>query len=1104
MNKSLLSIACGIVLSGAAPLYAEVISDTIAADIIEPANTYDSTAPTVLNMSVTTVIGAGPCITDTYTGCTLADILNDINPSDDFKPEVKVHMTAGDFPDDRLISNATLRQRGASSRGSAQKSFRIKLDSKKDLWRGERRIQLIKSMYDFSRVRNKLSYDLISEIPHLPSMRSQFVQLEITNEGNNEDYGLYTSIEHFGKEYLVRRDWDKDSRVYKAEYFDFYNDAALKIDSTTGKPVNKDAFEERLEIKRGKIHLDFANMLRDLNDPSIDFNTQIMGKYFNRDNYLSWFALNILVNNADTNFHNYYLYNPKGGDNFYMVPWDYDLTFGMNLDDPSEPIEQKARWSFSHGNWWGILLHRRFLSEAGNFDLLKAAVLEVKNKYLTEAKIQAKADRYYDIVFPILTQNPDWNHIYVQGNTNPERIADFNNIFAKLSKNVDLNYARFLERANDPMPFQMEKATFLADHQIKFKWDTSESLHNQAIFYELEISSTKDFKAGTIVRTIPNLTATEHTLTWTHPKGQYYFRIRSRDRANPQLHWQEANNEDDDLKYDNHVEIYGVKKLYVSKDGGTITPPTTGFLSNSNAAINVDGNISDWSTFTPFPSDPDDITNNSSHVIDWESVTIAHNDQTAYMLYKNYGAIGNYLEWGWQAFIDTDNNPTTGFQYGDTVGADYIIEGSHLLRYTGTGNSWNWTSVGNINHKTKNNTAEFGFPRSWLGNTNAMKIAFQGANESYGGNTVDTYPNNTNKSFVYSFGNTQPSGNQAPIANDTSISLTEDTQANTKLPANDPDGDVLNVIITQPPRNGTLNTSANGLFISYKANAGYTGKDSFKFKVADTSQLESNIATVSLTVAPKSTGVGISNPVNISGLNIDGKAQDWSNLTLFNSDPNDINSDAKNPIDWDAAGMAHSNDTIYLLYKNHNKISPNSTTGNDISWGWQTFLDTDKKSNTGYKLNSGIGAEYLIEGKTVFKYNGDGSNWSWVKKGKVNLKYENKTVELSFPRSWLSQHSNINIAFYGNNEAYHGHTFDNYPNIGGFEYHFRGTTQIANRRIPIASMQKAAVSSPTSHAPKAVVTTTSSVKSTRKGGGSFTWPLLTGLLLFIIRRRLLK
>ncbi len=49
----------------------------------------------------------------------------------------------------------------------------------------------------------------------------------------------------------------------------------------------------------------------------------------------------------------YYLYNPIDTDNFYILPWDYDVAFGADLDDPREGIELLPRWWFSVGNWWG-------------------------------------------------------------------------------------------------------------------------------------------------------------------------------------------------------------------------------------------------------------------------------------------------------------------------------------------------------------------------------------------------------------------------------------------------------------------------------------------------------------------------------------------------------------------------------------------------------------------------------------------------------------------------------------------------------------------------------------------------------------------------------
>ena len=179
---------------------ADVLSTTVASDIQEPAGTYDAGAPTLLNLFAKVILEEGVCLPDDYDGCTFNDVLNDINSTDDFKPEVKVHITGDGYPDDGLLSNAKIRQRGDTSRYAPQKSFRIKLDKNIPLWRGERRIQLLKSFWELSRIRNKLSYDLFSEIPHIPSMRSQFVNLTLDNQDVTEDLGLFTQVEYFGKE----------------------------------------------------------------------------------------------------------------------------------------------------------------------------------------------------------------------------------------------------------------------------------------------------------------------------------------------------------------------------------------------------------------------------------------------------------------------------------------------------------------------------------------------------------------------------------------------------------------------------------------------------------------------------------------------------------------------------------------------------------------------------------------------------------------------------------------------------------------------------------------------------------------------------------------
>ncbi|MBX3280416.1 MAG: tandem-95 repeat protein [Acidobacteria bacterium] len=89
--------------------------------------------------------------------------------------------------------------------------------------------------------------------------------------------------------------------------------------------------------------------------------------------------------------------------------------------------------------------------------------------------------------------------------------------------------------------------------------------------------------------------------------------------------------------------------------------------------------------------------------------------------------------------------------------------------------------------------------------------------------------------------------NRAPVAENLSISLDEDTSAGITLAAIDPDGDPLSFIIVAPPAHGSL--SGGGASRTYTPAPNYNGSDSFTFKATD-GALESAEATISITVTP--------------------------------------------------------------------------------------------------------------------------------------------------------------------------------------------------------------------------------------------------------------
>ena len=688
------------------------VFNPLPTDIHEPDSIYSSNPANMLRVDLRTVIGAGPCVAGDYSGCTLEDVNNDTDKTDDFEPEIKVHFQSDDFPDDGKVSNATLRLRGGASRLEDLKSYRIKLDSKKVLWRGERKLQINKHLSDLTRIKNKLSFDLMQKIPNLPSLRTQFVHMYL----DNKDYGLYTHVENVGKEYLLRRGFHKNSNVYKAYHLDFKLHPKLALDAN-GQPLDIKGFEYILEQKRGKDSKKLLEMLNAVNNYNNNFKNDVLDKYFNVNNLLTWEAVNILMGNTDVTTSNFYILNPKGKDTFYFLPWDYDSTWGYDWQPTIvEGDYVPGRRYRGPQNLWATEIGKRFLMQPGAITQLKRAVEEIKNNYLTPAKIQTLTNSYYNLVYPLLNQAPDLDYLDSNQPTEALLFEEYNRIYSELASTVETNYQRFLKDLNAPMPFHMN-TPYIEGNDIVFEWEKSFDLQGDNITYDLEIATSYKFEPNSIKFHVNNLATNGFRTTWMLPKGTYYFRIIARDSVNPQENWQGSFEEYYDKNSD--YTAYGVDKFTVDFDGHAIT------------SIVIDGDASDWQGKLNF-SDPKDI--DVSNVVDWVKGGYSQDSSKLYFAYKNEDAINPNNFWAWHVLINTDNNRQNGY-----YGYEYLLEGATLYKYTGNSNSWSWQSIGAVNYALNGKFAEFAIDKNLLGNSSSFQFLFFGSNSYLHAGTPTDY-----------------------------------------------------------------------------------------------------------------------------------------------------------------------------------------------------------------------------------------------------------------------------------------------------------------------------------------------------------------------------
>ena len=185
----------------------------------------------------------------------------------------------------------------------------------------------------------------------------------------------------------------------------------------------------------------------------------------------------------------------------------------------------------------------------------------------------------------------------------------------------------------------------------------------------------------------------------------------------------------------------------------------------------------------------------------------------------------------------------------------------------------------------------------------------------------------------------------------------------------------------------------------------------------------------------------ISNPVDSGEIIYDGKMDEWESLHSFGIDPIDINITEGQKVDWREAWIAHDSDNFYFGARYDTAI--------DMSWGHITYLDTDRKRDTGYRGVSDdmpIGVDYMIQGYNLWKYEGTGTSWSWSYGGALWRTWDKLNSEMSIPKSYLGNPFDMHVMFEGNNEPYGNTSRDFYPDTalsnGDYFTYSRGSSEV--------------------------------------------------------------
>ncbi|WP_025697291.1 CotH kinase family protein, partial [Paenibacillus forsythiae] len=443
--------------------------------------------------------------------------------------------------------NAHVSLRGSSTRYASQRSYKIKLNDQAGLWNDQRTLNLNKHAYDPSRLRNKLSFDLFETIPNITSLRTRFVHLYVKDlsEGGPAsskpfiDYGLYTQVEQPNKQFLKNHWLDPYGQLYKAVMFEFLpypEELRLQDDSL----YDKAKFETRLQINGREDHRKLLDMLKDVNNLSMPIN-EVISKHFDLDNYLTWMASDILMDNMDTNTQNFLLYSPLNSEKWYFLPWDYDG--GWELQQNSM---KGITYTSGISNYWGSKLHNRFFRSMENVNLLKDKMDELYRDYINNDIISKKVALYAPITQLYAGRQPDRGFLSVP-------VSDISKDLRTISTVPERSMKRFIEDIQKPKPFYLNDLLQEGTTSV-FHWDASFDLQGDNLEYEFTLS--RDPLFTKMVKRISTPGASVR-LSGLSP-GSYYWKVTVKDgKGHSQIAF--------DIYYDDEGTPYhGVREVKVN------------------------------------------------------------------------------------------------------------------------------------------------------------------------------------------------------------------------------------------------------------------------------------------------------------------------------------------------------------------------------------------------------------------------------------------------------------------------------------------------------------------------------------------------------------
>ncbi|MCD4683316.1 MAG: CotH kinase family protein [Bacteroidales bacterium] len=322
---------------------------------------------------------------------------------------------------------------------------------------------------------------------------------------NGDYFGLYLLVENMDEDFLFNRNINPSGNLYKA-----------KVDGACLSLYDNVFYHWDKKFDDDPYRYDLLDIIQDLNDiPDNDFKNFLVYN-FHYTEITGFIALNMLLANGSTYYHNYFLYNDKNdSQRWYFFPWDLDKTFS-----------DYSIWFPYHrtsGFWTADnpLVERSILDEEVFTDIL-GKLVELNLSFFNE-----------DYFFPIIDSLQNVLYSSVLEDTT-DNIVEMETWYSKIQSDkqfINDRYSQLMNQINNwPISFRVGKfeGYFEPNESIIFNWDPSSDPNGDNITYNLYYGQDKALEDSTTF-IVTGITENSYSINNLTEENKYYFKIQAFD-----------------------------------------------------------------------------------------------------------------------------------------------------------------------------------------------------------------------------------------------------------------------------------------------------------------------------------------------------------------------------------------------------------------------------------------------------------------------------------------------------------------------------------------------------------------------------------------------